>query len=227
MSDSIGNLYSTTLKTENIVTVDSLVSGAVHKYVPITRDGEELVKIPTEVTMYTHIDVYHNGKLLIQNVHYTLAGEYINLVGFSALTDDMFSFIGHGQITTMPLMVDGGGGCDHSHLNLPILEGITQERVDEWDTITTHNPDTVYLKKDELFEDDATITPALLPVATTKTLGAVKSSGDINKISIAKDGTMSVNSIDVSLLVSTDDSPEGGEDYSIVLSSGSSYSYRK
>ena len=159
--------------------------------------------------------MYHNGKLLVADIHYSFTSSgSINLIGFSAAKDDIFSFIGHGRITTMPMLIDSGG-CDHTHLNLGILDGITQERVDAWDAST------------RIIDETGTINSTYLPVATDSSIGCVKSSTGINNVRISDEGIMSVNSIDVSTLVSTDDGVYGGEDYSVVLSSGSSFSYKE
>lgn len=220
MSDGSGNLYSTTLNLDNVVTADTIVAGSFMDYVIIEEDVASTVTIPESVMQYISIDVYHNGKLIVPEVHYLWEAEdYIDLIGFTALKDDIFSFIGHGVTTTMsPFAV--GSGTDHTHLNMDVLENITQDRVDAWDTITTHNHDDLYIRKDEPIE-------VKVPVATDGALGGVKSSSKVNGITVAEDGTMSVNAIDVSLLTSINDKPEGGEDFDLILSSGSSYSYRK
>lgn len=218
-SDSSGNLYSTNLNMNSVVTADSIISGSITESVIIDEEFVSSIVIPDSVKIYKTIDVYHNGKLLVKDIHYTFDEELttIILTGFTANVDDIFSFVGHGVTSTKE---PSGGGCDHTHLNMSVLDSITQERVDSWDTITTHNHDDLYVRKDELIE-------ANLPVATESVLGGVKSSTDVNKITVAEDGTMSVNKIDVSLLTSINDKPEGGEDYDLILSSGSSYSYRK
>ena len=216
-SDSSGNLYSTTLNVNNVVTADTIVAGSFSDYVIIEEDLVKTVTIPESVMQYITIDVYHNGKLLVPEIHYLWeADDYIDLVGFTANRDDIFSFVGHGVTTTMTPFAGGGiGGCDHSHMNLEVLDGITQEKVDSWDSST------------KIFSENGTIISTYLPVATQDTLGAVKSSDGINNVRISDEGIMSVNSIDVSTLVSIDDGVYGGEDYSVVLSSGSSFSYKK
>lgn len=216
-SDSSGNLYSTTLNVNNVVTADTIVAGSFSDYVIIEEDLVKTVTIPESVMQYITIDVYHNGKLLVPEIHYLWeADDYIDLVGFTANRDDIFSFVGHGVTTTMTPFAGGGiGGCDHSHMNLEVLDGITQEKVDLWDSST------------KIFSENGTIISTYLPMATQDTLGAVKSSDGINNIRISDEGIMSVNSIDVSTLVSIDDGVYGGEDYSVVLSSGSSFSYKK
>lgn len=216
-SDSSGNLYSTTLNVNNVVTADTIVAGSFSDYVIIEEDLVKTVTIPESVMQYITIDVYHNGKLLVPEIHYLWeADDYIDLVGFTANRDDIFSFVGHGVTTTMTPFAGGGiGGCDHSHMNLEVLDGITQEKVDSWDSST------------KIFSENGTIISTYLPVATQDTLGVVKSSDGINNVRISDEGIMSVNSIDVSTLVSIDDGVYGGEDYSVVLSSGSSFSYKK
>lgn len=216
-SDSSGNLYSTTLNVNNVVTADTIVAGSFSDYVIIEEDLVKTVTIPESVMQYITIDVYHNGKLLVPEIHYLWeADDYIDLVGFTANRDDIFSFVGHGVTTTMTPFAGGGiGGCDHSHMNLEVLDGITQEKVDSWDSST------------KIFSENGTIISTYLPVATQDTLGAVKSSDGINNVRISDEGIMSVNSIDVSTLVSIDDGVYGGEDYSVVLSSGSSFSYKE
>lgn len=47
--------------------------------------------------------------------------------------------------------------------------------------------------------------PIMVKIATAENTGAVKSSDDINKISVNEDGTMNVNSVSVGKLVQADD----------------------
>lgn len=56
--------------------------------------------------------------------------------------------------------------------------------------------------------------PIMVKIATAENAGTVKSSDDINKISVNEDGTMNVNSVSVGKLVQADD------DY-IIMNGGS------
>lgn len=47
--------------------------------------------------------------------------------------------------------------------------------------------------------------PIMVKIATAENTGTVKSSDDINKISVNEDGTMNVNSVSVGKLVQADD----------------------
>lgn len=197
------------------------IAGSKSVYVNVLEDEVHKVLIPDAIRIYPAINVYHNGILLIEGVHYSNDSEYITFTGFSAYKNDIFNFVGYGSVSLLP----DSGEPDHTHPNMAVLDRITHEKIDAWDTITTHNHDDLYVRKEELF--DKPIAPSLLPVANDNNIGAVKSSTGVNKVTVAEDGTMFVTNIDVSILTSTNtESSETGEDYSIVLSSGTSVSYK-
>ena len=216
-----GNLECSSVKYEDLVTKNSIVTGTSSAYIDIQSDEVGTIEIPEQIRTYPSISVYQNGKLLIEGVHYALNSnrESIILIGFLAYAKDVFNFVGYGSTVMLPGGNNPGSGTVFP--NEEILLGITQERVDAWDTITTHNHDDKYLSK------DAIIDPALLPIATDVSVGVVKSSEGVNKVTIADDGTMSIKELDISVLVATEEGDGEGEDYSVVLSSGSSLSYKE
>ena len=191
------------------------IVGSVSKHVNIDTDGITTIAIPDNVRAYPAISVYHNGVLLVESVHYAMDVTKIKLISFVAYKNDVFNFVGYGSASLLPDELS----TNHSHQNKIVLDTISQEKIDAWDTITTHNHDDLYIKKE-------VITPALLPKATESSLGVVKSSEGFNKVSVMEDGTMCVKNIDITSIVSKEIESEDGEDFSIVLSSGSSFSYK-
>ena len=191
------------------------IVGSVSKHVNIEVDGVTTIAIPDNIRAYPAISVYHNGMLLVESVHYAIDKTKIRLISFVAYKNDVFNFVGYGSASLLPDEYN----TNHSHQNKILLDTISQEKIDEWDTITTHNHDELYLKKDN-------ITPGMLPIATMESVGVVKSSEGANKVSVLEDGTMFIKNIDVSTLISSDVESETGEDFSIILSSGSSFSYK-
>lgn len=191
------------------------IVGSVSKHVNIDNDGVVTIPIPDNVRAYPAISVYHNGVLLVESVHYAMDVTKIKLISFVAYKNDVFNFVGYGSASLLP----DEFSTNHSHQNKIVLDTISQEKIDAWDTITTHNHDDLYIKKD-------IIAPALLPKATESSLGVVKSSEGFNKVSVLEDGTMCVKNIDITSIVSKEIESEDGEDFSIVLSSGSSFSYK-
>ena len=189
--------------------------GSVSKHVNIDNDGITTIAIPDNVRAYPAISVYHNGVLLVESVHYAMDTTKIKLISFVAYKNDVFNFVGYGSASLLP----DEFSTNHSHQNKIVLDTISQEKIDAWDTITTHNHDDLYIKNEM-------IPPALLPKADKDTLGIVKSSEGLNKVTVMEDGTMCVKNIDISTLVSEEIESEDGEDFSIVLSSGSSFSYK-
>lgn len=227
VADESGNISCSNVSYEDLVTVGSIVTGSTSAYVEVASDETYLIEIPEKVRTYPAISVYQNGKLLIEGVHYAVNNkESIILIGSFAYAKDMFNFIGYGSTTMLP---GEGGACDcYLPENKDILDSITQERVDAWDTITNHHHDNKYVSKSELFNAEGAINLTLLPVATAENLGMVKSSEGVNKVTIAEDGTMSISQIDLTALVSSEDVGEGeGEDYGLILSSGTSISYKE
>lgn len=199
---------------EGSTIVTNLV-GSKSDYVLISNDEVTTVAIPDLIRSYPAINVYHNGMLLIEGVHYSIDRTVIKLNTFIAYKNDIFNFVGYGSASLLPDELN----TNHTHHNKLLLDEISQEKIDAWNTITTHNHDDVYLKKND-------ITPSMLPIATNDSVGVVKSSDGANKVSVLEDGTMFIKNIDISTLISNDEEDEGWEDFSIVLSAGSSSSYK-
>lgn len=200
--------------------IPEIIVGSKSEYTNVKEDKEKIITIPKSIRVYPAINVYHNGILLIEGLHYSIDRDFITLNGFVAYKNDVFNFVGYGSAS---LITDENNNTNHSHANKTVLDTIIQERVDAWDTITTHNHDHAYIKNTEI------ITPALLPIAGETSAGVVKSAKGTNKVFVDDDGTMTVESVDVSTLVALNDTgnTETGEDFSLILSSGSAFSYKK
>ena len=199
--------------------IPEIIVGSKSEYTNIKEDKEKVITIPKSIRVYPAINVYHTGILLIEGLHYSIDRDFITLNGFVAYKNDVFNFVGYGSAS---LITDENNNTNHSHANKTILDTIIQDRVDAWDTITTHNHDHAYVKNTEI------ISPALLPIAGETSAGIVKSSKGANKVFVNDDGSMTVESVDVSTLVALNDTgnTETGEDFSLILSSGSAFSYK-
>ncbi len=140
-----GKLECANINFEDVVVRDSIITGAKSEYVELLEDNVTAVEIPNTIKEYPHISVYQNGKLLIEGMHFnfTESGD-VELLGASAYKNDVFSFVGYGS-TTPKARSGGSGEGGYVPPNKDVLESITQERVDAWDTITTHNHDEAYL----------------------------------------------------------------------------------
>ena len=148
-----GKLECSGINYEDVVVRDAIVTGASSEYVEILEDNVTAVETPSAIKVYPHVSVYQNGKLLIEGMHFnfTESGD-VELIGASAFKDDVFSFVGYGSTTPKTRSGDSGGegGGSYNPPNMDVLESITQERVDAWDTITTHNHDERYYLPNKL-----------------------------------------------------------------------------
>lgn len=150
-----GKLECANINFEDVVVRDSIITGAKSEYVEVLEDNVTAVEIPNTIKEYPHISVYQNGKLLIEGMHFsfTESGD-VEMLGASAYKNDVFSFVGYGSTTQKARSGDSGGG--YIPPNKDVLESITQERVDAWDTITTHNHDEAYLLPNKLIVEKIT-----------------------------------------------------------------------
>lgn len=150
-----GKLECANINFEDVVVRDSIITGAKSEYVEVLEDNVTAVEIPNTIKEYPHISVYQNGKLLIEGMHFsfTESGD-VEMLEASAYKNDVFSFVGYGSTTQKARSGDSGGG--YIPPNKDVLESITQERVDAWDTITTHNHDEAYLLPNKLIVEKIT-----------------------------------------------------------------------
>ena len=75
------------------------VMGYASEYIQISEEGVTSVTIPESVKNYSIIMVYHNGKLLVKDLHYTVEGDVITFVEFTSFKDDVFTFVGFGIVS--------------------------------------------------------------------------------------------------------------------------------
>ena len=75
------------------------VMGYASEYIQISEEGVTSVTIPESVKNYSVIMVYHNGKLLVKDLHYTVEGDVLTFIDFTAFKDDVFTFVGFGIVS--------------------------------------------------------------------------------------------------------------------------------
>lgn len=61
--------------------------------VQVTSDGVTSVSIPNTITSTNRLLVYHNGILIIKGTNYNVSTSTISLIGYSAKSNDIFTFI--------------------------------------------------------------------------------------------------------------------------------------
>lgn len=252
---------------DDLVKRSELVSGIVTITKEIHSNGETSIPVPDELKEYTDLSLYHNGMLLVRNVHYTIFEDKITLINHTTYAGDLFTFVGYGCMLGSP----GSGDVvlDHVHSNLGVLNLITQEKIDKWDAATNPieifrvngveipindrsvdiqvptTPEDIkaapiyhsheeYVKSETLFNEKGIILSSLLPespsssniieifkiadeplpivdksvnipIATEDALGVVRSSSEQDKATIEKDGTISINKISATKLVTSDE----------------------
>ena len=142
MAGENGELICSNKSFEGVTFATTNLIAANTRSVIVENSGANSVAKPYGVGK--NYAVYLNGKLLIQDTHYTVKDTYIELIDFVTYKDDMFTFV-------------------------------------------------IYA---ELEENDQ--------VATEDSLGMVKSSSGINKITVEEDGTMKISKLYVSSLVNED-----------------------
>ena len=75
------------------------VMGYASEYIQISEEGVTGVTIPESVKNYSVIMVHHNGKLLVKDLHYTVEGDVLTFIDFTAFKDDVFTFVGFGIVS--------------------------------------------------------------------------------------------------------------------------------
>ena len=198
--DESGNLRSTNVQESDIVKTCDVVLGSITYSKKIDVSGEYLIEIPQEVRTYASLNVYQNGKLLAEGIHYVVSGDNIVLRSYTTYAGDIFSFVGHGCTTNVP-----GSDSHHIHLNKDILDSITQDRINLWDNTVTifkvngvqipvehgtisffvptkaedieaasiHHEHEDYIKKESIFDEEGIILPTLLPKADENVIEAI------------------------------------------------------
>jgi hypothetical protein len=75
------------------------VMGYASEYIQISEEGVTSVTIPESVKNYSVVMVHHNGKLLVKDLHYTVEGDALTFIEFTAFKDDVFTFVGFGIVS--------------------------------------------------------------------------------------------------------------------------------
>ena len=75
------------------------VMGYASEYIQISEEGVTSVTIPESVKNYSIIMVYHNGKLLVKDLHYTVEEDVLTFIEFTPFKDDVFTFVGFGIVS--------------------------------------------------------------------------------------------------------------------------------
>lgn len=210
-----GKLESSSFAASDLVLLNNIITGSATVSQKIEVNGQTQIPIPDDVKQYGSMHVYHNGVLLIPTDHYTITNDAIVLIGFSTYSGDTFTFVGYGSTGALPNK--GGltlgetadtafrgdyGNIAYKHSQEAHAPASSQENVIE----------SVIVGKLPLPVDKKAVT---IPVGSLDTAGVVKSSIEENKVFINRDGTMSINSVDVTKLIV----PEGEE---LILYSGDS-----
>lgn len=156
ISGDEGTLKSSGIKYSDIALKEDIIVGSNVASVKLESSGVYLVNIPESVMKYPTIHVYHNGMLLVENIHYTVSDKFITLIGHATYSGDIFSFVGYGSAGNL-LDLD----VYHQHNNKEVLDHITQDMVDKWNSSTP--ADGSFVTKEELFDEDGKIFPGLLP----------------------------------------------------------------
>lgn len=180
--------------SKDIVTkqyLDSLVTESIQNTTVVQADGESVITIPESMSSYMNLHVFHNGMLLVKDVHYTMGEGSITLKDHTTYSGDTFTFLYTGTILS-PL--------SHDHHNKNILDSITQESIDKWnsargtievfkvngvaaliengtvDITVPMNPSDIgaapeehehegYVKSETIFNENGLILPSLLPTS--------------------------------------------------------------
>ena len=75
------------------------VMGYASEYIQISEEGVTSVTIPESVKNYSIIMVYHNGKLLVKDLQYTVEEDVLTFIEFTPFKDDVFTFVGFGMVS--------------------------------------------------------------------------------------------------------------------------------
>ena len=75
----------------------STITSYASDHVQIEEENTQSVVIPDSVKNYPMISVYHNGSYLVKNFHYTVEGDTITFINFTAFKNDIFAFVGVGS----------------------------------------------------------------------------------------------------------------------------------
>lgn len=90
--------------SKDIVTkeyADNLVVKSAQSTLEVTESGQTSLEIPTEFSEMVSLNVYYNGLLLLNNIHYTIVDNSLDLVGFSTYKGDIVTLIGSNMEVTI------------------------------------------------------------------------------------------------------------------------------
>lgn len=229
----------------NLVTREEIIATSTTISVVIESSGLTTIDIPDGVKMYPNIHVYHNGKLLVKDIHYSLSVDSITLIDYTTYKDDIFTFNGYGSTGSLmlddsiflrkeqilddegyikPALIRGGSTSGELILGETSTTAFRGDlgKIAYEHALTEHAPVNAEENVIEVFAlgSSDSILPVkdkkiIIPVSNDKTLGVVKSSSDVNKVFVNTDGTMSINNVSATKLVV----PEGEE---LILVAGNS-----
>lgn len=110
--------------------IQSIFAGSYSERVFVKQTGMFSVDLPSSMHGLKNINVYHNGGLLVEGYHYNLVDNKIELLMFPTHANDIFIFDYQGIVLDPMLQT----GLYHSHDNKPILDTITQQDIDKWNS---------------------------------------------------------------------------------------------
>lgn len=81
--------------------VDGLVIRSVQSTLEIEESGLTSIEVPIDLSTLKSLNVYHNGMLLLKDIHYTFSENALSLINFTAYKGDIFTFIGSNMDVTI------------------------------------------------------------------------------------------------------------------------------
>lgn len=81
--------------------VDGLVIKSVHSTLEVEESGLTSIEAPIDLSTLKSLNVYHNGILLLKDIHYTFSENNLSLLNFTTYKGDIFTFIGSNMDVTI------------------------------------------------------------------------------------------------------------------------------
>lgn len=170
----------------------------------ITSDSPD----KAELFFYDSKDVL---KHIVAKTTFSSRDEALEYAARRSLVGQVITVLENGEYAAFLIQNDGtlspvgsgstSGGSSHSHQNMTLLDAITQERMDKWDSGSGGGLiQSILLGGHALDIKNGVVD---IPMALAQRLGVVRGTDVENGISINADGTMVVNTLNINKLVQT------------------------
>lgn len=95
MADETGNLISSEILVSDII--NNNLIGSLTEYIIISENGKNVIELPEKIKKCPVINVYHNGLMLVKDVHYSLDTDKIVLLNYTTYSGDIISYVGYDK----------------------------------------------------------------------------------------------------------------------------------